>query len=75
MNGGWSDNTDDLAAGAGACVAAVEAAIAAVEEWGRGQPIADTEASLVRELRTRRAFMEPKRSILRRGGSQTRIGR
>ena len=36
-----------------------EAVIAAVEAWGRGRPVAEIEAALVRELRARREFMAP----------------
>ena len=40
-------------------VAVHEAVVAAVEAWGRGRPVAEIEAGLVRELRARREFMAP----------------
>ena len=48
--------------------AALEASIAAVDSAGRGQPVDQVEAGLVRELRARRLFVPPAEiKILARG--------
>ena len=59
MRGSWSESADDPRAVGRAIVAVHEAVIAAVEAWGRGRPVAEIEAGLVRELRARREFMAP----------------
>jgi hypothetical protein len=53
------DGLEDLEAIARAETAAVKASIAAAEASGRGQPVDEVEAGLVRELRARRLFIPP----------------
>jgi hypothetical protein len=59
VSGGGPDGADDPRAVGRDVVAAQQAAIAAVEAWGRGRPIAEVENGLVHELRARREFMAP----------------
>ena len=52
-----SDGVQDLEAIAHAETAVLKAAIATVKASGRGQPVDEVEAGLVRELRARRLFL------------------
>jgi hypothetical protein len=57
MNDGRPDHAGNARAHANAQMSAERAAVAAIENWGRGRPVAEVEAALVDELRTRRVFM------------------
>ena len=59
MHVGRPDHAGDASAHAEAQVAAERAAVAAVEDWGRGRAVAEVEAALVDKLRSRRVFMAP----------------
>ena len=59
QSGDRSDGLEELEAIARAETAALEASIAAVKTSGRGRPVDEVEAGLVRELRARRVFMPP----------------